>query len=192
MVQMHAILRSNGQNDMTKLTVPYRNCFASAPECCHYILTISNLSESYSVTVRWNCRYWNSQLYLLLVLMGITPRGAKSHDIRGNIFNIECQVTFAPVCMSQNFLKADPSSSSHSVPLPGSYCLPAIGYPVRDFMWFPSFVTDYFCQNRPRRLPSTSFPKYSTGSYNKGQFTHSMPCPCRDHVVPCHAVPLGV
>jgi len=50
MVQMLVILRSNGQKGMTKLTNAYRNCFASAPECCHYILNVSNLSESYSVT----------------------------------------------------------------------------------------------------------------------------------------------
>jgi hypothetical protein len=38
MVQMLAILCSNGQKDMKKLTVTHRNCFASAPECCHHIL----------------------------------------------------------------------------------------------------------------------------------------------------------
>jgi hypothetical protein len=90
MVQTLEILHSNGQKDMTKQTVAYRNCFAFAPECCHYILTVSNLSESYSVAFRRNCRYWNSQLYLLLVLMGTTECGAKSRDIRGNLFNIEC------------------------------------------------------------------------------------------------------
>jgi len=41
-VQMLEILRSNGQKDMTKLTVAYRNCYASEPEYYHDVLTISN------------------------------------------------------------------------------------------------------------------------------------------------------